>query len=349
MKAMTLAVAMLVSQSEKPAEEAFKNIQVLKGVPESHVNVAMLAMSSALGVRCAHCHVSTDFSLDKKPAKGVARDMIRMTRELDAAAFGAKGAVSCFTCHRGELVPAAGASSAESALRLHETAAPADAPSPDSLLARHLDAVGGEARVGALRTLAARGTETRVSPDGASPPKKLEVFRKSPDRFLAIAGDQTQGFDGRAGWTRAGGAARPAAGPDLAFARREADFFQNVRLRERYASLESAGVDTIGGRRVHVVVARPIEPAFGSLPTSSERLSFDAETGLLRRRHLDVLSPLGPMPMTVDLDDYRDVAGVRWPATVHFCIGTERITRTFEEIRFGEPIDDSRFAMPEKK
>src|SRR6185295_8538762 len=42
---------------DPPAEQAFKNIQVLKGMPKSQMDPVMNMFSAALGMRCDQCHV----------------------------------------------------------------------------------------------------------------------------------------------------------------------------------------------------------------------------------------------------------------------------------------------------
>src|SRR5690349_4923640 len=65
-------------QGDKPAEQNFKNIQVLKGMPSSQLGAVMNFISSSLGVECNFCHVPQAFDKDDKPAKLTARKMMLM-------------------------------------------------------------------------------------------------------------------------------------------------------------------------------------------------------------------------------------------------------------------------------
>ena len=72
----------------------------------------MNAIAKALGVSCGHCHVARDFTSDANPKKVIARQMLTMTREINARVAAATGkatgtsvAVQCATCHRGQPVP----------------------------------------------------------------------------------------------------------------------------------------------------------------------------------------------------------------------------------------------------
>src|SRR5437763_13327294 len=45
------------AQQEKPVERTRKNIQVLKGLPESQLFMVMNSIGQSLGVHCDYCHV----------------------------------------------------------------------------------------------------------------------------------------------------------------------------------------------------------------------------------------------------------------------------------------------------
>jgi hypothetical protein len=72
-----------------------------------------MGYARSLGVRCDHCHVPGQWESDEKPTKGVAREMILMTRAINDDHLkkiknlrSAAPAVNCTTCHRGETKPA---------------------------------------------------------------------------------------------------------------------------------------------------------------------------------------------------------------------------------------------------
>ena len=100
--------------------QKFTNLQVLpKEIQRPELLATMKNFALNLGVRCEHCHVGEgndlskfDFAADTKPAKAVARRMLRMTMDLnkqvaevgEPAAAGAPK-ITCFTCHRGTTKP----------------------------------------------------------------------------------------------------------------------------------------------------------------------------------------------------------------------------------------------------
>src|SRR5262245_47821823 len=52
---------------DKPAEQVYKNIQVMKGMPASRLMSAMNRLAQSLGVDCSHCHVPDALDKDDKP------------------------------------------------------------------------------------------------------------------------------------------------------------------------------------------------------------------------------------------------------------------------------------------
>ena len=103
---MLTCVAVLGAQPPQEAQKKGppppKNLKVLK--PEEVRNV-MFGMRASLGVMCTHCHVQGDNASDENPKKLVARQMMTMTREINAKFPDGKEHVTCFTCHRGKTAP----------------------------------------------------------------------------------------------------------------------------------------------------------------------------------------------------------------------------------------------------
>src|SRR5579863_1197045 len=85
----------------KTADQFYKKIEVMKGIPAEQVHPAMEYITTALGVGCGYCHVIGHFDQEDKREKHVARSMIQMTMALDTTIFDGKRELTCYTCHRG--------------------------------------------------------------------------------------------------------------------------------------------------------------------------------------------------------------------------------------------------------
>jgi hypothetical protein len=125
MRIVMVAAALLVGTLAATASSApqqsrgFANLQVLpKTITGAELITAMKGFTSALGVRCEHCHVGEgndlskfDFASDAVPAKATARRMLQMTSTINTDMLKGIGdaarqpKVTCFTCHRGAKTP----------------------------------------------------------------------------------------------------------------------------------------------------------------------------------------------------------------------------------------------------
>jgi hypothetical protein len=89
-------------------------------LPVDATPAMMEVFRMSLGVECAYCHVSGDFlerghngdrQSDANPRKLIARDMIKMTKEINLSLVGngsfpdPSNVVTCWTCHRGNRRP----------------------------------------------------------------------------------------------------------------------------------------------------------------------------------------------------------------------------------------------------
>src|SRR5258708_7214381 len=108
-----LSLAQEKSAAGKKAPQVYKNIKILKDLPADQVIPIMRKIDASLGVRCDFCHVVTNgpggrhegFEKDTKPMKGVARQMMVMTQDIDKRQKIVKNKVTCFTCHHGREEP----------------------------------------------------------------------------------------------------------------------------------------------------------------------------------------------------------------------------------------------------
>jgi len=102
----------IVGREKEPAENVFKNIQVMKGIPAGRLLAIMnVGYARSLGVECSHCHVEDYWEVDEKRPKSAARDMILMTRAINEQVQkmkhleGDQPFVNCGTCHQGHVRP----------------------------------------------------------------------------------------------------------------------------------------------------------------------------------------------------------------------------------------------------
>ncbi len=333
------------NDSQKTAEEIFKNIQVLKGVPSDQLIPAMEFMSSALGVECSFCHVEGHFEKDEKKPKQIAREMMRMMFAMNDSSFGGQREVTCYSCHRGARNPAMtpllageqrpnpGAANSEG-LNL-----PNNLPTASQLLENYVNALGGAA---ALEKITSRMEKGATNDHGHT--ISVEIFTQTPEHHAVVRhlpeGDSVVAFDGHSGWI----AIRRRPPHEMQAAEREAarmdaDLQFPLHIQQMFPELRVEYPEKIAGREVFVLFAiRQGQPPL--------KLYFDEQSSLLVRLFRYADSPLGLDPEQIDYADYRDVDGVQVPFRLSFSKPGDNSTIQLEDVRQNVPIDHARFAKP---
>ena len=234
------------AQSEKTVDQARKNIQMLKGLPESQLFLVMNFVASSLGEQCNFCHVQqgkdpkTGFTKwvwesDDKPEKQTARRMMQMVLSIKAnnKVDFRENEVTCYTCHRGQRQPV-GLPPMPLARSGHEpgpnNAVPSvrtTSPSVEQIFSKYIEAVGGNV-VTTTKTLVLKGKrEASQDRNWAN-----EITLASPDKFLIVAttpqATVRQIVNGDNGWIVNGTNVRSLAPAEAVEARRSWDELFNI-------------------------------------------------------------------------------------------------------------------------
>jgi photosynthetic reaction center cytochrome c subunit len=338
----------------KTTDQAYKNIQVLKDLPADQLIPAMQFVASSLGVECEFCHVESAFDKDEKKPKQTARKMMRMMFAINKDNFDGHREVTCYSCHRGARkpvgIPIIGDEEPKIEVAMDMTSEETNAaipdvarlPAVDQILAKHVQALGGEDAIRKVSSRIEKGTITAFG--GHQFP--VEVFAKAPDKRVFVMhlpnGDSITAFDGHVGWIGAPGRpVREMSGGELEGAKLDADFFFPLRLKEMFTKLESEQAVKIGDHEVNVVSGfADNQPVL--------RLYFDMQSGLLLRSVRYAESPLGRNPTRIDYADYRKEGGVKIPFRWTVARPSGRFTIQLTEVEQDIPIDDGRFSKPGK-
>jgi len=351
-----LAIAGAKAQSNAPqspaapklAEEQFKNIKVLKGVPADQIFPSMQFITASLGVECEYCHVREGqkmvFEKDDKKNKVTARKMMEMMFAINKDNFEGHREVTCYSCHRGAADPVGTPLVAtEDAKPDAEPAkAPGDAkpvlPPADLLLDKYLTAIGGDA---ALQKVTSRVEKGKIDVGGHQLP--VEVYAKAPDKRLSIThlpnGESITAFDGKQGWLGNPGRTQMMSAAENAAARIDSDLYFASHVKTLYQKFTVVPGEKIDGHDTYLVFGRNE----GQPPL---RLYFDQQTGLLLRLVRYAETALGRMPTQIDYADYRDADGVKIPYRWTLARPGNRFTIQIDQVQQNVPVDDAKFAAP---
>ncbi len=329
----------------KLAEEEFKNIQALKGIPADQVIPSMQFIAASLGVECEYCHVAHANEKDDKKPKVTARKMINMMMAINKDSFEGKRVVTCYSCHRGAPDPVAtpiltdeeAKPAAEEEKKGGE--AKATLPSAEQLLDKYLAAIGGADALQKITSRVQKGTLTAFG----SQHFPVDVYSKAPDKRVSVmhlqGGDSVTAFDGKQGWLSVPGRVHTMSAAENAAARIDADLYFPAHLKTVYEKFSVDVGEKIDGHDTYMVVGR----TEGQPPL---RLYLDKESGLLLRLVRYAETPLGRNPTQIDYADYRDANGLKVPFRWTLARPGNRFTIQVEQIQQNVPVDDGKFAPP---
>ena len=218
-------------------------------------------------------------------------------------------------------------------------------PTVDAVLEKYVSAIGGRARLEKITSRVSKGTFELASLAGVK--GTVEIYEKAPNKQVAFInipgiGTDAEGFNGTTAWELEpdSGVVHEKSGLELASARRDAEFYGALKLKEMYPRMTLKGVEKVGASDAYVIEAVPTEG-------SPEHFYFDTETGLLVRHDSVEEGEGGKKPVEEYYSDYRVVDGIKLPfALRQKSPGTEFIVK-LTEVKQNVAIDDSKFNKPE--
>jgi photosynthetic reaction center cytochrome c subunit len=274
--------------------------------------------------------------------------MMRMMAAINQNNFSGERDVTCNTCHRGAIhpqaIPAIATGAPKPAIAESDSddqAARMSWPSGNAVIAKYLEAAGGQAALEKVATRVEKGnvllTEGRKLP--------IEVFAKSPDMRVSVMhtpnGDSVTAYNGHAGWLSAPG--RPVhemSAADQYAARLDAAVMFPTHLSAMFGETKlQPHPEEVDGHAATVVWAI----AKGQPPV---KFYFDPQSGLLVRMLHYTDTALGLNPTQIDYADYRDAGGVKTPYRWTIARPSGSFTIQLDEVLSNAPIDAAKFEEP---
>jgi photosynthetic reaction center cytochrome c subunit len=334
----------------KKAEEAFKNIQVLKGIPADQVFPTMQFITASLGVECDFCHVQNAFEKDDKKPKEIARKMMEMMFAINKDNFEGHREVTCYSCHRGNAKPVAipAVMTEEPKAAVGDPHQPggeraqareANGPTAQQLIDKYVQASGGASAIDKVTSRVMKGT---IDFGGRTLP--IDIYSKNPEKRISFThmsdGDSVTAFNGQEGWLGSPGRPlRDMRGSDLDAAAIDADLHLATHLGNMFSKMQVRGVEKIDDKDVYEVLGQ----REGKTPI---RLYFDQQSGLLLRLVRFGDTALGWLPTEIDYADYREANGVKVPYRWTLARPSGKFTIQVSELNQNVPVDDGKFDRP---
>jgi photosynthetic reaction center cytochrome c subunit len=346
------------ASGEKPlmSEQAFKNIQVLRGIPVNEFMEEMGFFAASLTANCTTCHGDESAgSWDKyaidTPMKQMARKMLLMMNAINQGYFGGEREVTCYSCHHGDDKPRVTPSVAD----VYAAPLPTEDPdallpaasggrSVDQILDAYIKALGGAEKLANLRSFDAKGTSEGYAEEKIP----VEILGKAPNQRTVIgrspSGERITAYNGSMAWVLAPTDDQPVplvplTADDLDGARLDTAVSFPLQLKQSLIGWRVSFPTQIGDEDVEVLQGS----TNGRTPVN---FYFNKKTGLLMRmvRYSD--TKVGLYSTQADFSDYRDVAGVKMPFHILVAWLDGRADIVLSQIQPNISIDEAKFGKP---
>lgn len=331
--------ASLQTKTVETAGQKFKSIKVLTDMPADEMGKVMNMMSASLGVDCKFCHASNEADFEKEgfENKDTARQMLKMTFELNKNYFDGRPEINCNSCHQGKSHPQPSFPLLPT-IQAPPLPQPEKRPTADQILTNYETARGGKAAIEAVKSREVKAQ--RVEADGKTTEEE-RVFQRGPKVAIETVypGNYIvrEVYDGKSAMKFGNGSPIDLKPDERTQIERDAQIFANVDLKTIYAELNYRYVDRVEGRDAYVVQATTADKI-------RETLYFDVQSGHLIRRVARTPTILGLWVYQVDYLDYKDFGGVKMPATINFAVPKIRWTRRVLDVKTNVRIDEAKFA-----
>lgn len=215
-------------------------------------------------------------------------------------------------------------------------------PSAEEVIARFVKEIGGEAAFDKIKSQRLTG-KFEMGAQGMN--GALEVLAKRPDKLLIKItlpgmGEMLQGYDGKVGW-----AANPVTGPMLLEGKmldqlkEQANFDAVLHDRARFKSTQNSGEADFDGKKCY-----KLKLVKQSGEESTEY--YEIQSGLLVGSSEVQETPLGSVPVTAVISDYKTFGEIRFATRLTEKMGPLTQVMSFQTMEINN-VDDAVFALPD--
>lgn len=227
-----------------------------------------------------------------------------------------------------------------------EPAKPAEPPKPqlpdaEGILAKAVEALGGAEKMAAIKSVHEVATVT-VKTMGLT--TKAESWQQGEDFFLGLnipgVGLIEAGKQGEVLWTRDPiNGLREPQGAEREQLQWSSERFVLANWQKHFKSAETKAVRDEGeGKVIDIEMTTPSgEPV---------TMRFDGETNLPKAWEFKQIGAMGPVPVTVEFGDYREVEGIKMPFLQTTKTSLMPMEHVVDSVKFNAEVDTSKFAKP---
>jgi hypothetical protein len=213
-------------------------------------------------------------------------------------------------------------------------------PTPAALIARYVDALGGEAAIKKHQSstrkgkmaIAAMGMEGQTVIKAAAPDKMVTNIETG-------MGAMNQGYNGTVGWSdNPMTGAQVLSGDQLETMKVQADFYAPLNYAKHYKSMETVGEEQWAGQAAYKV-------KMVNMAGKEQFQYFSKDTGLLLGLQGVQAGPMGESEVKITMTDYKDFGGSKLPGKMTIDVAGMQIEQTVESVTYDD-VDAAAFELP---
>lgn len=221
-------------------------------------------------------------------------------------------------------------------------AATAPSPSVQEIVAKSVQALGGRE---AWTRSTSRRTKGFVQSEDSSAFVGIEILQKLPGKSMTKI-KLPNGMlllevcDGKSDWIEdPRGGYHEVTGAALAYRVGQADLLSNIKAFDQAAKGKLLGIQKMGTHTTYAVEFTDKKEV--------ARLYFDTETGLVMHTEDTFATSEGPYTVKLDLDDYRDVEGLKFAFRIKRTEKGAVTSMRLTQVEINPAIEDAIFLKPE--
>lgn len=213
----------------------------------------------------------------------------------------------------------------------------ADGVTAESIINKYIGEIGGREKLNKIEDKvmvlkgAAEGMEINLTISQKAPNKLFQELDFS-------VGKQTTVFDGEKGKVEGMGQVQMLEGEQLEELKYQAKLNSFLNYGKDGVELELKGIEEINGKDSYRMI---LTAATGKKYTHY----YDVETGLKVREVSEITTPQGSFTQSIDLEDYQEVEGVKYPFKLVQKMGPRSVELKVESIKVNSGIADSMFEV----
>ena len=207
----------------------------------------------------------------------------------------------------------------------------------ETVIEKYIEAIGGREK---LEKIADKVMELKGAVQGMD--MKLTIAQKTPNKLFQeldfSVGKQTTTFDGEKGKVEGMGQVQMLEGQQLEDLKFQASLNAYLDYSANGIQLKLAGLETVNDEEAYKIVL--------TTPSGKNITHFYAkESGLKIREVSEVTTPQGAFTQTIDLSDYQEVDGLKFPYKLTQTMGPQSLNLEVTSIKINSGLEEGMFEI----